>query len=87
MDPSSIHNMDSSSPTNTPRLYNKEQLRERITINCTEWRTAGEITKMLGRNLKYIKNFIFPKKGDFLEKMYVMPHHPRQKYRAKQSDK
>ncbi len=87
MDPSSIHNMDSSSPTNTPRLYNKEQLRERITINCTEWRTAGKITKMLGRNLKYIKNFILSKKGDFLEKMYEMPHHPRQKYRAKQSDK
>ncbi len=87
MDSSSIHNMDSSSSIVTQKRYNKEQLREIISTICTDWRTAEEIAKMLGRNLKYIKNFVLPKMGDLLEKMYDIPHHPRQKYRARKSDK
>ena len=65
------------------RRYTKEQLRERLSEICSEWRTAEEIANLLGRDLKYIKNFVLPNMGDLLEKMYDIPHHPRQRYRAK----
>ena len=90
-------NMDSSSSNMTlgrdssrvqkvhPRRYNKEQLRELIVEFCKEWRTADEIAVQIGRDTKYIKNFVLPKMSDLLEKMYEnIPHHPRQKYRAGQ---
>ena len=81
------HSMDSSVANVIPRRYNKKQLIERLSEICSEWRTAEEIANMLGRDLKYIKNFVLPKMSDVLEKMYDIPHHPRQKYRVRPSEK
>ncbi len=70
-----------------PRRYNKEQLRELIVEFCKEWRTADEIAVKIGRDTKYIKNFVLPQMSDLLEKLYEnIPHHPRQKNRARQQD-
>ena len=80
------HSMDSSVANVIPRRYNKKQLIERLSEICSEWRTAEEIANMLGRDLKYIKNFVLPKMSDVLEKMYDIPHHPRQKYRVRPSE-
>ena len=53
---------------------------------CQNWKTVDEIATYLGRDVKYIKNMVLPKMSDVIEKMYNIPHHPRQKYRAKQKD-
>ena len=87
MDSSSV-NMDSSkSDIAHSKRYSKEQLKMLLKVICKDWRTAEEIAFALGRDTKYIKNFVLPKITDVLEKMYEnIPNHPRQKYRAKQKE-
>lgn len=70
-----------------PKRYSKEQLKALLVAVCKEWRTAEEIALAIGRDTKYVKNFVLPKMSDVLEKMYEnIPNHPRQKYRAKQKE-
>ena len=77
-------NMDTSIPNMAlPKRYTKEKLREKIIEVCSTWLTAEEIALRIGRDTKYVKNFILPQMSDVLEKMYDVPHHPRQKYRIK----
>lgn len=66
------------------KRYSKTELRELVLSFCTQWRTAEEIALYIGRNLVYVKNRVLPQMSDVIEKMYDIPHHPRQKYRAKQ---
>ena len=66
-----------------PKRYTKEQLREKMKEICTEWKTVEEIAINLGRDTRYVKNHVIPQMADVLEKMYDIPHHPRQKYRHK----
>ena len=40
----------------------------------------------VNRELKYIAKVVLPQLDDVIEKMYNIPHHPRQKYRAKQRE-
>ena len=35
---------------------------------------------------KYIRDIVLPQLSDVIEKMYDVPHHPRQKYRARQKE-
>jgi len=81
-------NMDTSKSNFThPKRYSKEQLKKLLMGTCQEWMTAEEIAISLGRDTKYVKNFVLPKMTDIIEKMYEnIPNHPRQKYRAKQKD-
>ena len=81
-------NMDTSKSNFThPKRYSKEQLKKLLMGICQEWMTAEEIAISLGRDTKYVKNFVLPKMTDIIEKMYEnIPNHPRQKYRAKQKD-
>lgn len=66
------------------KRYSKTELRELVLSFCTQWRTAEEIALYIGRNLVYVKNQVLPQMSYVIEKMYDIPHHPRQKYRAKQ---
>ena len=66
------------------KRYSKNELRELVLSFCTQWRTAEEIAFYISRNLVYVKNRVLPQMSDVIEKMYDIPHHPRQKYRAKQ---
>lgn len=66
------------------KRYSKTELRELVLSFCTQWRTAEEIALYIGRNLVYIRDRVLPQMSDVIEKMYDIPHHPRQKYRAKQ---
>ena len=69
-----------------PKRYNKEQLKEKIREVCSDWVTAEVIAARIGRDVNYVKNHVLPKLADVIEKMYDIPHHPRQKYRAKQKE-
>lgn len=67
------------------RHYSKEELRKKILDYCTEWRTLDDISSFIERDRNYLRNKVLPRMTDILEKMYEsIPHHPRQKYRAKQ---
>ncbi|MGM9685898.1 MAG: ATP-binding protein, partial [Bacteroidaceae bacterium] len=69
-----------------PKRYTKEQLKEKIREVCSDWVTAEVIAARIGRDVNYVKNHVLPKLADVIEKMYDIPHHPRQKYRAKQKE-
>ena len=69
-----------------PKRYTKEQLKEKIREVCLDWVTADVIATKIGRDVKYVKNHVLPKLSDVLEKMYDVPHHPKQKYRIKQKE-
>lgn len=80
-------NMDTSAHDMAlPKRYTKEQLREKVIEVCSTWITAEEIAIRIGRDTKYVKNFVLPQMADVLEKMYDVPHHPRQKYRVNRKD-
>lgn len=66
-----------------PKRYSRKQLREKIIEICTDWVTVEQIAEQIGRNVKYVKNHVIPIMTDLLEKMYDVPHHPRQRYRNK----
>jgi len=69
-----------------PKRYTKEQLKEKIREVCSDWVTAEVIAARIGRDVNYVKNHVLPNLADVIEKMYDIPHHPRQKYRAKQEE-
>ena len=80
-------NMDTSDANmDTSKKYTKEQLMEKIKTVCSDWVTAEEIASKIGRDTKYVKNFVLPQMVNVLEKMYDATHHPRQKYRVKQKE-
>ena len=66
------------------KRYSKEIMRELIINYCQEWRTAEEIAIAVDKTTAYIRDIVLPKLSDVLEKKYDVPHHPKQKYRAKQ---
>ena len=68
-----------------PKRYTKEQLREKVMSICAEWVTAEQIATYLGRDVKYVKSHVIPQMSDVLEKLHEVPHHPRQKYKIKDS--
>ena len=77
---------ENKSNISTKKNYKKEELVKLIVDFCQNWKTIDEIAIYLGRDAKYIKNMVLPKMSDVIEKMYNIPHHPRQKYRAKQQE-
>ena len=66
------------------KRYSKEEMRELIIDYCQEWRTAEEIAIAVDKTTAYIRDIVLPKLSDVLEKKYDVPHHSKQKYRAKQ---
>ena len=66
------------------KRYSKEIMRELIINYCQEWRTAEEIAVAVDKTTAYIRDIVLPKLSDVLEKRYDVPHHPKQKYKAKQ---
>ena len=66
------------------KRYSKEEMRKLIIDYCQEWRTAEEIAVAVDKTTAYIRDIVLPKLSDVLEKKYDVPHHPKQKYRAKQ---
>ena len=69
------------------RRYSKEELRKMILDVCREWRTIEEISNIIERDPVYLRNKVIPQMSDLLEKLYEnIPHHPRQKYRARQKE-
>lgn len=73
----------SESNVTLPKRYTKVQLKEKVLSICSDWVTAEQIAAQLGRDVRYIKSYVLPQMADILEKMYDVPHHPRQKYRVK----
>jgi len=73
----------SESNVTLPKRYTKVQLKEKVLSICSDWVTAEQIAAQLGRDVRYIKSHVLPQMADILEKMYDVPHHPRQKYRVK----
>ena len=69
-----------------PKRYTREQLKEKIREICMDWVTVDIIAARLNRDVRYVKNHILPQFSDMIEKMYDIPHHPRQKYRTKQKE-
>ncbi|MBR1706965.1 MAG: putative DNA binding domain-containing protein [Bacteroidales bacterium] len=65
------------------KRYTKEEMRELVLQVCHEWKTAEEIAAAVGRKTLYIRDIVLPQLSDALEKMYDIPHHPRQKYRVR----
>ncbi|MBQ7570664.1 MAG: hypothetical protein IJT19_00305 [Bacteroidaceae bacterium] len=68
------------------KRYSKEEIRTLIVSYCHDWRTAEEIAAYVGRKFMYIRDIVLPQLSDVIEKMYDIPHHPRQKYRTKQKE-
>ena len=68
------------------KRYSKEEMKRLIIDYCNEWRTAEEIALAVGRETVYIRDRVLPQLTDVIEKMYDIPHHPRQKYRTKQKE-
>ena len=68
------------------KRFSKEEMRCLIVDYCNEWRTAEEIATIVGRKFRYVRDIILPQLSDVIEKMYDIPHHPRQKYRTKQKE-
>ena len=68
------------------KRYSKEEMRSLIVNYCNDWRTAEEIAAIVGRKFRYVRDIILPQLSDVIEKKYDIPHHPRQKYRAKQEE-
>ena len=77
---------ENKSNISAKKNYKKDELVKLIVDFCQNWKTIEEIAIYLGRDAKYIKNMVLPKMSDVIEKMYNIPHHPRQKYRAKQQE-
>jgi hypothetical protein len=75
--------LHSTANVTLPKRYSKEQLREKVEAICSEWVTAEQIAVFLGRDIRYVKSHVLPQMADVLEKMYDVPHHPRQKYKIK----
>ena len=68
------------------KRYSKEEMRKLIVEYCNDWRTAEEIAFTVNKKVRYIRDKVLPQMGDVIEKLYDVPHHPRQKYRAKQKE-
>ena len=68
------------------KRYSKEEMRKLIVEYCNDWRTAEEIAFAVNKKVRYIRDKVLPQMGDIIEKLYDVPHHPRQKYRAKQME-
>ena len=68
------------------KRYSKEEIKKNILDVCQDWRTAEEIATAVGRKVLYIRDIVLPQLSDVIEKMYDVPHHPRQKYRARKKD-
>jgi predicted HTH transcriptional regulator len=68
------------------KRYSKEEVKSLIVNYCNDWRTAEEIATAVERKVRYVRDVILPQLSDVIEKMYDIPHHPRQKYRAKQKE-
>ena len=68
------------------KRYSKEEMKNLIVTYCNDWRTAEEIAVYVGRKFMYIRDIVLPQLSDVIEKMYDIPHHPRQKYRARQME-
>ena len=66
------------------KRYSKEEMRQLIIDYCQEWRTAEEIAIAVDKTTAYIRDIVLPKLSEVLEKKYDVPHHPKQKYIAKQ---
>jgi len=66
------------------KRYSKSEMESMVLSVCQDWKTAEEIASSVGRNVVYIKNTVLPSLTNVIEKMYDIPHHPKQKYRAKQ---
>lgn len=68
------------------KRYSKEEVKKLISTFCKdEWRTAEEIAKYLGRDRRYIVNTVLPNMNDTLEKYFNVPHHPKEKFKLKDS--
>lgn len=68
------------------KRYSKEEVKSLIVNYCSDWRTAEEIAAAVERKVRYVRDVILPQLSDVIEKMHDIPHHPRQKYRAKQKE-
>ncbi len=66
------------------KRYSKSEMEDLVLSVCQDWKTAEEIAAAIDRDVVYIKNTILPYLNNSIEKMYNIPHHPKQKYRAKQ---
>lgn len=66
------------------KRYSKAEMERMVLAVCQEWKSAEEIATAVGRDATYIKNTVLPYLNNVIEKMYNIPHHPKQKYRAKQ---
>ncbi len=67
------------------KRYTKEEMKNMVLEVCQDWKTVEEIANYVGRTPGYMKNIVLPQLHDVIEKMYDISHHPRQKYRAKQT--
>lgn len=65
------------------KRYSKAEMRSMVLEVCQDWKTVEEIANYVGRTPGYMKNIVLPELYDVIEKMYDIPHRPRQKYRAK----
>ena len=65
------------------KRYSKSEMESLVLSVCQDWKTAEEIASSVGRNVAYIKNTVLPNLANVIEKMYDIPHHPKQRYRAK----
>ena len=68
------------------KRYPKEEMRKLIVDYCCDWRTVEEIAFFVNKKVRYIRDKVLPQMSDVIEKMYDIPHHPKQKYRTKQKD-
>ena len=68
------------------KRYSKAEMERMVLEVCQEWKTVEEIANYVGRDAVYMKNIVLPQLHDVIEKKYNIPHHPKQKYRAKRTD-
>ncbi len=69
------------------KRYSKGELKEKLIEICDDWRDKEYIAQALGRDVKYVNNYILPNNLDVLERRFEdIPKHPAQKYRARKNN-
>lgn len=65
------------------KRYKRDELYQMITAHCTDWCSVEVLSKLAGRDQKYLRDTIIKEmlNHGFLEKKYPdTPNHPAQKY-------
>ena len=77
---------ESNMASSVKHRISRKEMQTIILQNSKEWITIDELAALIGRNPKYLRNFIIPAmlSSAKMKMMYPdNPNHPKQRYKAK----